>query len=85
MTARRIVAQVGALFSQSTEFRRVLHLRDLDLELLASELRFPPTQAPTVEWLHAFWTTVTKHAVSYTGGIGTVDLLRLSQDRKSVV
>ena len=79
-------AHRSALFASSSghlgllaaDFRRATKLRELDLQLLAREIRMPASQAPAPEWLHAFWGTVAAHAPAAAQGIGASHLKELT-------
>ena len=68
----------GHLGLLAADFRRATKLRDLDLQLLAREIRWPASQAPAPEWLHAFWSTVAAHAPAAALGIGATHLKELT-------
>ena len=68
----------GHLGLLAADFRRATKLRELDLQLLAREIRWPASQAPAPEWLHAFWSTVAAHAPAAALGIGATHLKELT-------
>ena len=67
---------VGALFAKSAEFRSALKLRELDLPLLANEMRMPTSEPPT-PWLHKLWRAIADRTPAADAGIGAAHLPQL--------